>query len=159
MENFEQVYQEHARLVYRYLLSQCHDEFVAEELCQETFYQAFRSLKQYDGTCRLSTWLCAIAKNQLRAYRRKHPAMEELDDRWLAASSENERGKVELLRAMQTLPAPQRDIVYLRMYGNLSFAQIGDVLEKNETWARINFYRAKEKLRKEMENNENEFTA
>lgn len=50
MENFEQVYQEHARLVYRYLLSQCHDEFVAEELCQETFYQAFRSLKQYDGT-------------------------------------------------------------------------------------------------------------
>ncbi len=85
--------------------------------------------------------------------------MEELDDRWLAASSENERGKVELLRAMQTLPAPQRDIVYLRMYGNLSFAQIGDVLEKNETWARINFYRAKEKLRKEMENNENEFTA
>lgn len=155
----DEIYEKYARFVYRYLLSLGTGEDVAEELTQETFYQAVQSIHRFKGESKISTWLCAIAKNQLRAYRRKHPAMEELDDRWLAASSENERGKVELLRAMQTLPAPQRDIVYLRMYGNLSFAQIGDVLEKNETWARINFYRAKEKLRKEMENNENEFTA
>lgn len=155
----DEIYEKYARFVYRYLLSLGTREDVAEELTQETFYQAVQSIHRFKGESKISTWLCAIAKNQLRAYRRKHPAMEELDDRWLAASSENERGKVELLRAMQTLPAPQRDIVYLRMYGNLSFAQIGDVLEKNETWARINFYRAKEKLRKEMENNENEFTA
>ena len=61
--NCEAIYKEESHLVYRYLLSLCHEEGVAEELTQETFYQAVRSAKNFDGSCRLSTLLCQIAKH------------------------------------------------------------------------------------------------
>lgn len=75
MLDMDSIYQEHAELVYKFLLSLCHEEDTAEELTQETFYQAVRSSKKYDGTCKVSTWLCQIAKHlwyrELNEERRK----------------------------------------------------------------------------------------
>ncbi|MCL2632096.1 MAG: RNA polymerase subunit sigma, partial [Coriobacteriia bacterium] len=59
----DDIYAEHAQTVYRYLLSLCRNDKVAEELTQETFYQAIRSINKYDGSCKLSVWLCQIAKH------------------------------------------------------------------------------------------------
>ncbi len=73
-------YQEYARTVYKYLLSLTRDEQTAEELTQETFCQAIKSCEKYDGSCSMPTWLCAIAKNVLRTYRRKHPPHDDIDD-------------------------------------------------------------------------------
>ncbi|MDY2589012.1 MAG: sigma factor [Agathobacter sp.] len=64
MQKVDEIYQKYARTVYKYLLSKTHDENLAEELTQETFYQALRCIDRYDGSCKISTWLCAIAKNQ-----------------------------------------------------------------------------------------------
>ena len=77
MQSMDEIYQEYARMVYKYLLSRTHREDLAEELTQETFYQALRSIDRFDESCRISTWLCAIAKNQHRMYCRKHPLSEE----------------------------------------------------------------------------------
>ena len=71
MQSMDEIYQTYARTVYKFLLSKTHNEYIAEELTQETFYQAIKSIHRYDGSCKLSTWLCAIAKNQLLAYIRK----------------------------------------------------------------------------------------
>ena len=67
MQSMDEIYQNYARMVYKYLLLQTHREELAEELTQETFYQAVKSIDRFDGTCKLSTWLCAIAKHQLQA--------------------------------------------------------------------------------------------
>lgn len=56
-------------------------------------------------------------------------------------------GRLDLLRQIHTLPPDAREVVYLRAFGGLSFREIGDVLGKTETWARVTFYRSKEKLR------------
>ena len=154
MESFDEMYERYAQFVYRFLLSRCHDQSVAEELTQETFYQAFRSLERYDGSCKLSTWLCGIARTLYAAYVRKHPVMLDLDDSMIADAWTDQSGKVRLLKAIQKLDGLQREVVYLRMYGDLSFANIADVLGRSENWARVTFYRAKEKLRKEMKNDE-----
>lgn len=150
MESFEQIYEEHAQFVYRFLLTQCHDEMIAQDLTQETFYQALRSIDSFDGSCKVSTWLCGIAKTLYRAYVRKHPELFDVDDSVIAAAQTDPLGKVQLLKALQKLNDLQREVVYLRMYGDLSFANIGDVLGRSENWARVTFYRAKENLRKEM---------
>lgn len=63
MLNMDSAYREYAQAVYRFLMSLCHDEETAEELTQETFYQAVRCANKYDGTCKVSTWLCQIAKH------------------------------------------------------------------------------------------------
>ncbi len=155
----DEIYQQYARTVYRYLLSLTRDDGVAEELTQETFYQAIRSSDRYDGSCAISTWLCAIAKNVLAAYRRKHPATEDVDEQTLTipsaeAETVSEAGRLELLKKLHALREPYREVLYLRAFGDLSFREIGEIQGKSENWARVTFYRGKELLRKEVDEDE-----
>ena len=156
-----EIYQKYAQTVYKYLLSLTRDGDLAEELTQETFYQAIRSSGKYDGSCSMSTWLCAIAKNTLRTYTRKHPPPEDIES---LAEKEAATGsaeadvidsaeRVELFKRLHGLAEPYREIMYLRIFGELSFREIGEVHGKTENWARVTFYRGREKLRKEMNNN------
>ena len=155
MQKMDEIYQQYAQTVYRYLLSLTRDADLAEELTQETFYQAIRSIDRYNGSCKLSTWLCAIAKRVLLTWLRKHPAQEEMtEDAGLTASAEAEviqkQGRMALIARMHELPEPGREVMYLRVFGGLSFAEIGEVHGKSENWARVTYYRMKEKLRKEV---------
>lgn len=160
MQSMDEIYQKYAQMVYRYLLSKTRSEDLAEELTQETFYQAIKSIGRYDGSCKISTWLCAIAKNQLLAYYRKHPAEEDVDAQsgLSGASVEAEildaEHRVELMRKLHSCPEPYREILYLRIFGGLSFKEIGEIMGKTENWARVSYYRAKERLKKEVEENE-----
>ncbi len=160
MQSMDEIYQTYARTVYKFMLSKTHNEDIAEELTQETFYQAIKSIHRYDGSCKLSTWLCAIAKNQLLAYQRKHPTEETIDDyeNLSVANVETEvfdrMQRIELMKKLHVCPEPFREILYLRIFGSLSFKEIGEIMGKTENWARVNFYRAKERLKKEVEKNE-----
>ena len=151
----EEIYKEYAMTVYRFLLSRTHDEDLAEELTQETFFQAIRTVNRYDETCKVSTWLLGIAKNVLLSYRRKHPPTEDIADQEIPVESAEDAAlrsaeRVELLRKLHALEEPKREVVYLRVFGGLSFREIGDLFAKTENWARVTFYRAKEQLRKEL---------
>ena len=154
MEDMEQVYREHARTVYQFLMSQCHRESLAEELTQETFYQAVRSVERFDGTCKISVWLCQIARHlwyqYLRKHRREFPADGAGQDRPVPSAEEealDRENHLDLLKQIHRLSEPAREVVYLRAFGGLSFREIGDVLEQSETWARVTFYRSKERLK------------
>ena len=156
MQDMEEIYRQYARTVYRYLVSLCRDADLAEELTQETFCQAIRTVGRYDESCKMSTWLCGIAKNVLRTHRRRHPPAESIDDVPLSVSSAEAdmlcgEGRLRLLRQLHALPEPSREVVYLRVFGNLSFREIGEVLDRTENWARVTFYRAKEKLREDVD--------
>ena len=156
MESMEEIYQSYAKTVYRYLLSLTRDEDLAEELMQESFVQAIDSIGKFEGRCKLSTWLCAIAKNQWLCWLRKHPNTASLEEtEALTQSAETdvlaELERVELLRLLHECPEPYRETMYLRIYGALSFAQIAEIMGKTENWARVTFYRGKERLRKELE--------
>lgn len=72
MLSMDELYRAHANMIYRYLLALSGDAHTAEELTQETFYQAVRCLDRYDGSCKETTWLCAIAKNLYQAWQRRH---------------------------------------------------------------------------------------
>jgi len=159
MEPMEEIYQMHAGTVYRYLLTLSGDADTAEELTQETFYQAVKSLNRYDGSCKVTTWLCAIAKNQYLAWWRKHPSAEPLEtalaNEYSAQPDLLHRVEyLELLQRMHALEDPVREVLYLRLFGELSFREIGTVLHRTENWARVTYYRGKERLRKELESDE-----
>lgn len=153
MEDMREVYQQHARTVYKFLLARCRDPDLAEELTQEAFYQAVRSVDRFDGSCKVSVWLCQIAKHLWFQYlqKRKREAPPEDFPEPPGPSAEESvlerEGRLDLLRQIHGLPEPQREVVYLRAFGGLSFREIGGVLGKTETWARVTFYRSKEKLR------------
>ena len=163
MQSTDQIYQQYAQRVYKFLMSLTGDEDVAEEVLQETFYQAIKNIHKYDGSCKITTWLCAIAKNQLLIYRRKHPITEEYDvehhnDLQQTPSTEDQVmqyiQKADLLKRIHSFDEPFREILYLRIFGELSFREIGEIFGKTENWARVTFYRSKEKLRKGIEKDE-----
>ena len=159
MFSIEDVYKEHSHMVYRYLLSLTHDADLAEELTQETFFQAVKSVGHFSGGSKVSTWLCGIAKNVFLAHLRKHPPTEPLtENSTLEMSAEakvlSSFEKMELLRKIHNLKDPGREVILLRIYGNLSYGEIGEIMGKSENWARVTFYRAKEQLRKEFRNYE-----
>ena len=166
MQSMEEIYRQHAQTVYRYLCSLTGDEDLSEELTQETFAQAVSSIGRFDGSCKVSTWLCAIAKNQLMAYRRRHPLQDSLDElaetgtapAGTAPSPEEETVAAEhkrrLYAAIHDSSEPAREVLYLRLLGGLSFREIGDVLGQSENWARVTFYRGKEKLKGKVRDDE-----
>ena len=154
MEDMDAIYRRHAHTVYKFLLAQCRDPDLAEELTQETFYQAVRSIGRFDGSCKLSVWLCQIAKHlwyqQLRKRQKAPVPLDRLPEVPVPSAEEGlleREGRMDLLRLVHDLPELQREVVYLRAFGGLSFREIGDVLDRTEAWARVTFYRSKEKLR------------
>ena len=124
----EELYKENAELVYHFLLSKCRNADLAEDLTQETFLQAIKSIGRYNGACKISVWLCQIAKHLLVL------AREEL---------------LDVLDRLHKLPVNMREVVYLRASVGLSFKEIGRIMGESENWARVNFFRAKELLKKE----------
>jgi len=153
----EQTYKEHARSVFKYLFSLSHDESLAEELTQETFYRAVYSIEKYDGSCKISVWLCQIAKHvwYQELEKRKRRKTEELTEDMVSSDLSPEdssvllNDKISLYKAINTLGEPMKDVVYMRLSGEFSFSEIGEVLGKSENWARTTFYRAKQKIIKE----------
>ena len=161
--SIQEIYQEYARPVYLYLRGLCHDEHLAEDLTQETFYRAMKGIHRFRGDSSLLTWLCNIGRRlwYQELEKRKKRGVPLTDDENALPSPQdiqedyaNDEQRVLLFRAMQGLEPTVREVVYLRVMGDLSFRQIGDILGKTENWARVTFYRAKEKLKKGWSENE-----
>lgn len=152
----EELYEQNVKIVFHFLCSLCHDEQLAEELTQETFLQAYKSLERYDGSCKVSTWLCQIAKHLYYQYLQRHnrEIPVELEEQHMISSASAEHQALtriellEVLREMQKLPDKMREVMYLRISGDLSFKEIGGIMGRSENWARVNFYRGKEILLK-----------
>lgn len=162
MFDMDAAYREYAVMVYKFLLSLCYEEELAEELTQETFYQAVRSVDRYDGSCKVSTWLCQIAKHlwYREMERRKRKGTSELtaDMESLEKPVEEQllvkEEKMELFRKVHVLDEISKEIVLLRVTGAFSFKEIAELFGKNANWARVTYYRAKQKLLKGGEKNE-----
>ena len=159
MQSMDEIYQKYAQTVYRFILSKTQDADVAEELTQETFYQAIRSIDRYDESCKITTWLCGIAKNVLLTYIRKHPVHDDIEELAIPLDSAEKDAmqaaeRVELFKKLHDVEEPYKEVIYLRVFGGLSFREIGEIHQKSENGARVTFDRGKEKLRKEVEINE-----
>lgn len=155
----EDFYEQHAKAVYRYLFSLSGEADTAEELTQETFYQALKSMKTYRGDSSPQVWLCAIAKRlwYKELARRSRTFCADESSFWHieapddpAKECERRDERLALYRAMQQLDADTREVIHLRLTGEFSFRDIGDILGRSEVWARVRFYRGKERLAKIM---------
>ena len=154
------VYTQHAEEVYRFLLRLCGDATLAEDLLQNTFLKAIEKIDTFDNRCKLTSWLCQIAKNDYYDHlRRKHRhPLDPLPDYDLPNSEiplEDMLADKELARnirmAVHMLPEPYKEVFLLRVYAELSFSEIGQMFQKTEVWGRVTFLRAKEMILKRLE--------
>ena len=158
MQNIEEIYKNHSNAVYKYLFCLTNNEDLSEDLTQETFAIAVKEINKFKGDCKVSVWLCQIAKHlwfkELKK-KQKNISIQEIEDLADTQTVEEiffkKEEKLQLFKNMQKLEPKFRELIYLRMVGNLSFAEIGEILGKTANWARVNFYRAKQKI-KEVSN-------
>ncbi|MEG0468661.1 RNA polymerase sigma factor [Amedibacillus sp. YH-ame6] len=146
-EDYSQIYEQYVKVVYGFLLKKCHDRSVAEDLTQDTFLVALSKLDAYDGTCKINTWLCGIANRLLLNHFQQKQHLELNED---IEQPQVDWDAVGTLKFIHDLDEPYREVMYLRLSANLSFAQIGEIMEKNENWARVTFYRGKTKIKEAM---------
>ena len=151
MEDFEEIYRTYFADVYRYALALSRDAHTAEEVTQETFFRALESIDSFRGECRLRVWLCQIARNQYLSLcrERKHrgePDREIADDGIEAGFADRDAAR-RLHQLLHDLPEPYKEVFSLRTFGELPFAQIAELFGKTESWARVTYFRARQKLK------------
>ena len=164
MQSFEDVYRIYFRRIYAFLYKLTSDADISEEMTQETFYRAFVSFHKYDGSCEIFTWLAAIAKNVFFKYLKKKKLTSLNISLLVEPQAEEETNPEELLEqkflasyvneCVSRLPQKYRDVVFLRIYAELPFSQIADILGITENSAKVVYYRAKNLLRKDLFENE-----
>lgn len=157
----EELYRQNSRMVWLFLYSLCKDENLAEDLTQETFLRAFESLERFDGSCKLSTWLCQIAKHLLYQYwtknKREIPAEPDLRAEASDNTEQQAINRIELSdvwEKVEKMPDAMRQVVYLKIVCGLSYREIADMTKRSESWARVTFYRVKTELLKGRQDEE-----
>ena len=158
VDNFEEMVRDCGPVVYRFLLSLCGDAGLAEELTAETFCRAWLQIDRFRGECRVETWLCQIAKHALYKERRRtkgHIPWEQAEegayDGALLERLADKEQDLRVFHQLHRLEEPYREVFMLRVLGELKFKEIAAVCGRTESWAKVTFYRAKDKLIEGME--------
>lgn len=162
MQNIEEIYKEYSITVYKYLFCLTQNRDISEDLMQETFAIAVKDIKKFRGDCKLSVWLCQIAKHLwYKELKKKNKnaniSFEEINENVLYDETPEQiicskEEKIKLFKDIQKLDSKSKEVMYLRLIGNLSYEEIGEILGKTSNWSRVTFYRAKQKIREENKN-------
>ena len=151
MPDFEAVYRQYFADVYKYALALSRDEQTAEEVTQETFFKALTAIDSFRGDCQLRVWLCQIARNQYltlcRERKKFTDAEPEPGDSGIEEGFADREDARRLHILLHALPEPYKEVFSLRTFGELPFSQIGELFGKTESWARVTYFRARQKLK------------
>ena len=156
-EACEKLYEAYYMRVFSFAMTLTGDHARAEDITQETFFRAFSKQSGFRGESNEVTWLCAIAKNlfldEKRRQDRHEPMPEELPDtgKSVEQSAMDRDTSFRIHMALHTLEEPYREVFELRIFGELSFREVGAIFGKTENWARVTYHRARLKLQERMD--------
>lgn len=157
MTEFEMLFDENKDFIFKYLMKMTHDAYLAEELMQEAFFRAYMNYSSLRNKEKASAWLCQIAKNTFFAWYReqqKTAPLESVENVGDNRNLEDDFVKKELsqkaLHCLHELEEPYKEVFMLAVFGGFSLKDISLLFGKSESWARVTFYRAKQKLSVKM---------
>jgi RNA polymerase sigma-70 factor (ECF subfamily) len=151
---FDEIYNNYFKDVYRFISALSRDSDIAEEITQETFFKALKSIDSFDGKCDIRVWLCQIAKNTYYSLCKKQNKAVDYEEIKDTVADENlidnklidKEQVIEIHKALHMLDEPYKEVFTLRVFGELSFLQIANLFGKTESWARVTYHRAKIKI-------------
>ena len=158
MKEFEEIYSRYFRDVELYLRAICHEETLAEELTEQVFFQALKALPTFRGDCDIRTWLCAMGRNAYLSHLRKVKPSVDIEEvqipdprRSVEEQTEDRDQAMAIHRILHDLPEPYKEVFSLRIFGQLSFGDIGAIFGRTANWACVTYHRARQKIQSEME--------
>ncbi|WWR17046.1 sigma-70 family RNA polymerase sigma factor [Lachnospiraceae bacterium JLR.KK008] len=163
---FEQIYNTYFKSVYLYIRKLSGNEHVAEEITSETFLKVLKSIGDFRGECDMRVWICQIAKNTYFSYPKKRNKIASasetelqsirspnaLIDEQIVIQDEAQR----IRKILHTIPDPYKEIFMWRVFGELSFKEIGNLYDKTDNWACVTYHRARKMIQSRLEEINNE---
>lgn len=157
MKDFEKLYREYYPTVYGFIINQCKDEHVAEEITQETFFKVLKNIDKYRGDCKFSVWVCQIAKNTYYSFLKKNNRLTEYkdidgrDETNIEQSLVDKETSIKIHEILHKIKEPYKEVFWMRAFGELSFEEIAKVHNKTSSWARVTYHRAKIMIQEELQ--------
>ena len=161
MQNIEEIYSKYSDIVYKYVFCLTGNEDITEEIVQETFLVAVKDINKFRGECKISTWLCQISKylwyKRLKKEKnKKEISIDAIENALLLDDSIEENfcdkeSKIQLFKKLQNLDEDTKNVMYLRIFGNFEYSEIAEITNKTSNWARVVFFRGKQKLKEELD--------
>ncbi|MBQ8726924.1 MAG: RNA polymerase sigma factor [Oscillospiraceae bacterium] len=159
MNTIEELYNTYFHDVYLYMMSLSKSEEISEEITQETFFRAMKSLDKFEGKSSIKTWLCQIARNLFINHIKKQKRFSDdelpvdipdVKSDFVEKISDSSEA-VSIYKILHNLEEPYKEVFSLRVFSELSFKQIADIFGKTESWARVTFHRGKLKISEKLE--------
>ncbi len=163
MNDFDEIYRAYYKRIYYYMLDLSKDKDIAEEITQETFFKVLNKVSTFKGECKINVWITEIARNTYFNYLKKHKRETSLDNEAIDESEignqmpESEKELMDKLLSkeihtiLHELDEPYREVFWMRVFGELSFKEIGSIHQKTENWARVTYHRAKLLIKSKLE--------
>ncbi len=163
---FEQIYSTYFEAVYRYIWKLSGDEHIAEEITSETFLKAMKSIEDFRGDCDMRVWICQIAKNTYYSYMKKSHRTVSVDETEFQSITdpnafiEEQIGIQEetrqIRKILHTMSDPYKEVFMWRVFGEMSFKEIGALYGKTDNWACVTYHRARKMIQDRLEENDDE---
>ena len=156
-ETCERLYNAHFMRVFSYVMKLSGNRHMAEEITQDTFFRAMNAKTDFRSEADEVTWLCAIAKNRFLDEKRRQGKTEALSDtvpaggKSIEQQAEDRDSSFRIHMALHMMEEPYREVFELRVFGELSFREIGAIFGKTENWARVTYHRSRLKLMERMD--------
>ena len=154
----EKLYEAFYMKLFSYVMTLARDQNDAMEITQETFFRAITTEREFRGESECYTWLCAIAKNLFIDEKRRHSKYEEVPledqpnmEKSIEMKMVDADSSIQIHKILHSMEEPYKEVFQLRVFGELSFSEIGSIFEKTETWARVTYHRARLKIKERME--------
>ena len=162
MQDMDTIYKKYGEIVYKYVFCLTGNEDTTEEIVQETFLVAVKDINKFRGECKISTWLCQISKYIWYKKLKKEKLKKEIpldmlqDTLFIEDAIEenlwNKEKKIELFKKLQNFDEDTKNVMYLRIFGNFEYNEIAEIMNKTSNWARVVFFRGKQRLKEELKN-------
>ena len=162
MQDMDTIYKKYGEIVYKYVFCLTGNEDTTEEIVQETFLIAVKDINKFRGECKISTWLCQISKYIWYKKLKKEKIKKEIPldilkntlsiEESIEENFWNKEKKIELFKKLQNFDEDTKNVMYLRIFGNFEYNEIAEIMNKTSNWARVVFFRGKQKLKEELEN-------
>ncbi|MGM9635891.1 MAG: RNA polymerase sigma factor [Candidatus Avispirillum sp.] len=157
MTDFEKLFNENRDFVFKYLMKLTRSTSLAEELTQETFFRAYMNYSSLRNKEKAPVWLCQIAKNTYYTWYNEQKKTVPLETAEFNDSHENiedafvrKELSQKALACLHSLEEPYKEVFMLSVFGGFSLKDISSIFGKSESWARVTFYRAKQKISEKM---------
>ena len=160
LDDLEKLCNLHYKYVKSYALSLCLNEALAEDITQETFYNAIKKIDTFKNDCKIETWLCSIARNIYLNTKRRKQTENISDYPNLVADINLEDNLIKdenvkrILAEAVKLETPYKEVFYMKTLGDMPYSTIADVFEKTENWARVTYFRAKKQIEERVSDDE-----